>query len=46
MQNGILEADLSKYIQELKNASDEALRYKTGGQDREQKIIVLENSLR
>lgn len=31
MQNGILENDLNRYTQEVKNASDEALKHKTMG---------------
>lgn len=41
MQNGVLESDLSKYTQDLKNSSDELLRYKTNEHQLQQKISSL-----
>lgn len=46
MQNGILESDLNKYTIQLRNASDEAQRFKSATQDRDQKLSSVENSLR
>lgn len=46
MQNGLLDNDLAKYIQDLKNANDELNRHKIGGQEKDQKLTSTEQSIR
>lgn len=46
MQNGILDADITKYLGEVKNLTDQLERTKQFIEEKDRKIISLEQSLR